>query len=1018
MAFEFKFNADQIHQKQAIDNVVDLFEGLLTATHDVYSAEDVKGNMLEFDELEEFLLEENLQAVQTRHNEFNLDAPIAVSRLNMAYGDGPMLENVSNSSFNCPHFTVEMETGTGKTYVYFRTMLELFTRYGLRKFIVVVPSIAILEGVKKAFATMKAHFASLYGNTNFSRIEFDGDRLGDLRSFASNPFPTVLFMTLQSFNRASNTIYKSTESLPGERKPFEWIQAVRPIIVLDEPQNMTSDKSMQAVRTLKPLFVLHYSATHRREHEPNLVYKLTPMEAFRGGLVKQIEVIGIADLSGVAANLLQLEEIVRLPGRGKAAISARVRAITLKDGISKIEVLTLKQGDDLYAKTKLEEHKGFVVKKIALASNDEPNRVIFENEIKITSSDEVIGSRVDVWKAQIERTLETHFKRQAQLEKHGIKVLSLFFIDRVANYTTEPGTIRKLFDESFNCLKKDYPSFAAFAANEVRAGYFAKKKAKKGSSDEIVDDATNENPTEKEAKEAFKLIMQDKERLLGFSSPVSFIFAHSALKEGWDNPNVFQICTLNQTTASIKKRQEIGRGLRLCVDQEGTRPDGMNINILTVVANESYESYVTNLQQNYVDDGDGAPPKPQTPEKSKATRRDDLFELDAFKTFWASLSHRLSYRITIDTPDLISKTIERMNDPRRTRFPQPILTVSKGRYIVTDYVLRVESAAFTHPDGRATPGNWAKIILESKDTHGKISDLGLIPMDTQVFALLEKDDLFLKTKNLHFRGFKVKRVWKHGGEARVKFDNEVEISESEVHRFQETSTKPNSEREQLIATTDHAVNDFIARAEQETNLTRATITEIFLGVNAEDRLKIFKNPEGWTNTFITTLKDALADHIADRVEFFNKHLEPLDENEYFPKEVNHAGRELIDGGAKSLYDRVQVDSTTVEVPFVEHSLRDDENNIVFYFKFPGKFKLGLPKIIGNYNPDWGIVRIMPNGAGSVQLVRETKGSDDLEKLRFQNEGRKLIAAKKYFAALGIDYRWVTGETPNYWETAT
>jgi type III restriction enzyme len=468
--------------------------------------------------------------------------------------------------------------------------------------------------------------------------------------------------------------------------------------------------------------------------------------------------------------------------------------------------------------------------------------------------------------------------------------------------------------------------------------------------------------------------------------------------------------------SSIKKRQEIGRGLRLCVDQEGNRPDGMNLNILTVIANESYESYVENLQKNYVEDGETAPPAPKTPEKGEAIRRDDLFVLDAFKAFWHSLSHRLSYRITIDTPTLVIDAIKLMNDPKRTQFPQPVLTVSRGRYVVTDYVLRVESAAYTHVDGRPTATNWAKVILESKDTRGKISDLGLIPMDSHTFVLSEKDDLYQKTnRNPHLRGFKVARVWKEGGEARVKFENEVEISESEKYRFQETGTKPDNDFDRVIATADHPINDFLARAVQVTNLTRATITEVFLGILETERAKLFKNPEGWTNVFITTLKDALADHIADRVEFFNKHLEPLDENDFFPPMVNHAQRELIDGGPKSLYDKVQVDSTTVEIPFVEHSLRDDENNIVFYFKFPGKFKLGLPKIIGNYNPDWGIVRIAPNGAGKVQLVRETKGSDDLESLRFHSEGRKLIAAKKYFAALGIDYRWVTGETPQYWD---
>lgn len=1005
--FQFKFDANQPHQLAAVRNVLELFDGLGGADVGFRLSDEIIPNAAEAADLADYWLEENLHAVQHRHNREHVDAVLPISRLER--DDGPLLEGVSNDSYGCPHFTLEMETGTGKTYVYFRTILELHQRYGLRKFIIVVPSVPILEGVKKMFAVTGAHFLSIYGVTNLGLLEHDGSQLGRIGSFAKSSFPVVMVMTQQSFNRAANNFYKTTEKLSGELKPHEWIQATRPVVILDEPQNMGSDRSREAIRTLKPLFVLRYSATHRLGQQPNPVYRLTPVQAFRHGLVKQIEVVGVAELGTVTANMLRLEEVVRGP------IRARVKVLALKDGTTSEQTVTLKQGDKLFKHTGLPEHEGLEVVEIIAGKDGEASSVQFtggiDGGLTISTSDEVVGSRLDIWRAQIERTLETHFERQKELRPLGVKVLSLFFIDRVNNYVDEPGTIRRVFDECFDRLKIRYPEWTSSVASDVRSGYFAKTKKKdkatKSEREVFLDDVS---PDSDEAKAAFKLIMQKKETLLSFpdgkdqEKQVAFIFAHSALREGWDNPNVFQICTLNQTTSSTKKRQEIGRGLRLCVDQQGNRPEGANVNILTVVANESYESYVRNLQLDYVNDGESPPPPPKRPAAATARRRDALYKLPEFRAFWQRLCQKLTYTIDVDTNELVAECAARLS---AAEFPEPVLTVSRGRFVVVEYALRVNAPA---------GADSVQLLIEQRSSEGVPLALGFIKPDEQEPTVKIGDDLGRLTRNSHLRGFKVAKIWEQYGELRVRFANDVEISASEVYRFQATRIDDSQGREAVVATESHPVPNFIARAAEETNLTRATLVAIFEQVATSKREKLLRNPEGWANVFVRVVNEVVADHIASRVRYHATDDvlgDPEDPADFFPATVKQPQKELLDGGPKSLYDQVQIDSD-VERQFVEGRLRPDEKNISLYFKFPPKFRIELPRIIGNYNPDWGIVRFGPDGAFAVELVRETKGNDDLSKLRFSNEGRKITLAQRYFAALGIDYRHLSPKAEHYW----
>lgn len=1009
----FAFSADLPHQLAAVNNVAELLDGLGMRAAAAFSlAEDIVGNADEWDDLADDLLEENLHRIQQLHNEAQPEASLAINRLTR--DDGAMLEGVSVDAHSCPHFTIEMETGTGKTYVYLRTMLEMHRRYGFTKFIVVVPSVAILEGVKKAFDDMKDHFKALYGTTNFSRRVYDGSRPGIVTAFARDVFPTLLIMTQQSFNRANNNIYKSSDSIISELKPYEWIQRTRPIIILDEPQNMGSEKSKEAIRTLRPFFVLRYSATHKQDDQPNPVYRLTPVQAFRLGLVKHVQVTGIAELGISGKSTLRLLDVQRI---GAKPI-AKVRALCLeRNNETRSKELTFKQGDSVFLQTKLPEHEGLKVANIRAAGEGLTAAIELDGGGDggriLTTEDDLQGSSEQAWKLQIEETIKSHFARQRDLQKYGVKVLSLFFIDRVANYTGDNPRIKNLFDECFNALKIADPSFSEFEAVEVREAYFAKstKKKRGGTEEQIFLDEVKEGS--KEAKEAFELIMRKKEVLLSFpnekdpGSKVAFIFAHSALREGWDNPNVFQICTLNQTVSVMKKRQEIGRGLRLCVNQDGVRLTDPSINVLTVVANESYESYVRTLQTEYREAGDQAPPAPTRPGKATARRRDTLAQQAEFKQFWEKLCQRLEYTIDIDTDALIREATDRLNDPAVTTFPKPMLAVTKGRFVVVEYTLEFVKLL---SDDRV------QLLLRELSSEGNDMTLGIVPASERLINVTINTDLGKDSGNPHLRGFKVMEIGRHHGETRVRFTNEVTISESETHHFSGTRLDNNPSREVAAAEVEQPIPDFFGRAADETFLTRNTLWKIFQGVSKNQKTTLTAHPEGWSNTFVRVVSDVVKDHIVDRLRFRDTGLRDEEIGfieQVFPEKQEQVQRELIDGGPSSLYDKVQVDSD-VERKFVNEHLRPDEDNLVVYFKFPPRFRIGLPRIIGNYNPDWGIIRREKGKPLSLELVRETKGGDDLNKLRFLDEGRKLVLAERYFATLGIDYRFVSPAVDTYW----
>jgi type III restriction enzyme len=620
MMMKFRFDANLPFQNQAIDAVVRLFEGAprQETGFALISQNGVVGNRLLLDD--DALLA-NLQQVQADPDLHN-GRPIPLS-----------------PELGSRDFSIEMETGTGKTYVYLRTALELYQRYGLRKFIVVVPSVAIREGVLKTLEITREHLAQLYENLPYRFYQYDSGNLARVRQFAASNAVEIMVMTLDAFNKDSNIFNRRMDRMMG-LKPLELVQAARPVLILDEPQNMESEIAQAALASLNPLFALRYSASHRRLYNP--VYRLTPVDAYNLRLVKQIEVASVVQDHDANRAYVKCYSV----DAKKTTISARLQVYVRQQGGPVLKTRTVRQGDDLYEVTGLDAYQGFVVEHLDAGWGE----VRFANGVVIEAGEERGPDHEVIAQVQIAHTLQEHMHKAYRLRRHGIKVLSLFFIDQVASYVARDGYIRRIFEAEFDRLKQlnrpwAYP-YRDVDVTDVQGSYFSAYKTESYMAAD---------------SDAYDLIMRDKERLLSLDEPVEFIFSHSALREGWDNPNIFQICTLNRTISTIKKRQEIGRGMRLAVDQQGERVFDEQVNRLTVVANESYREYVDQLQTEYVAEvGSGqAPPQPKDARKRKTVRLKKGYELNpAFKALWQRVARRTRYRVQLDTEALIAACAE------------------------------------------------------------------------------------------------------------------------------------------------------------------------------------------------------------------------------------------------------------------------------------------------------------------------------------------------------------------------
>ena len=895
---KFKFDPNQAYQIQAVEAAVDLLQGqprLEAAVQFQLGTLSAVANRIDLTEAD---LLKNLQRVQS-HNQIIQDQVLK-------YVEEEIDAATGCRTVQFPNFSIEMETGTGKTYVYLRTILELHKRYGLRKFIVVVPSVAVREGVLKTLAVTQDHFAHYYGNPILRYYQYDSANLSRVRQFALSDAIEVMVMTIDSFNSAVNVIRQSRDQLQGET-PLHFIQAARPILILDEPQNMESENSIAALASLDPLFALRYSATHRNPY--NLISRLSPYEAYRQGLVKRIEVDAVVtnDANQV---FIRVEDIQTQ----KRTLTARLAVHKLqKSGQVKEAKVKVKPGDSLEQKTSRPEYQGFEIDEI----NFGQGFVRFANNVELNRCEEQGTDKEAIFKAQIYHTIEEHFRKQARLKERGIKVLSLFFIDRVSNYVEEDSLIRRLFNDSFDTLKIHYPDWQDVDPKDVQAGYFAQKQRRNGE----VETQDSHSGETKEDEAAYDLIMRDKESLLSFSAAgddevtkrkkqVSFIFSHSALREGWDNPNVFQICTLNQSISPVKKRQEVGRGVRLAVDQTGERIHDEQINILTVIANESYRRYVETLQSEiafeYQEEiearfgksltdlsaeerrkveeeyGQGIlPPLPRKAGTSKAKLQKARVLDPEFEKLWERIKHKTRYAIDIDTGQFLDEVVTEIN---KAHISAPRVTITKASMDVDEQASAFEAL--------------------------------------QISAV--KTVAYL--------------------EGRFPLPNLMDVM---VNLLEHTSPP--------------------------VRLTRRTLLELLRRV--QNQQAAVENPHEFATVAVAILKEKLADLLVRgiRYEKINQWYEMSqildeDEVELFSKHTQSS--------QKAPYDLIPCDSK-VEAEFVKEL--EGRNDVKLYVKLPAWFTVPTP--IGDYNPDWAVVIEDENSKDTLYMVAETKSTTNLGDLR-------------------------------------
>ncbi|GAB6283468.1 MAG: hypothetical protein STSR0008_22380 [Ignavibacterium sp.] len=635
---KLKFDSKLDFQIDAISSILDLFKG--QPKKSFAPTFQIIPNLLDLPKERIF---ENLKDIQKK-NRLLLSKELEIPR--QTSSDTP-LQKGNNEPYN---FTVEMETGTGKTYVYLRTILELNQKYSFTKFIIVVPSVAIKEGVLKTLDITKEHFKQLYNNLPYTYFPYKSDNLVMVRMFGQDTNLQIMVITKDAFNKDINIIHNVHDKM-GD-KPIEIIKKTKPIVILDEPQKMGGEATLWGLSELNPLFVLRYSATHRDIY--NLVYKLTPYDAYNLGLVKKIEVLSITEEGDPSNKKIILERIESNSSGLRAIVKVFVKT---KDGI-KFKMITIKHGDSLANKTDNPYYDGFITSEI----NKGAGYISFSNGVKIYEGKSSVDED-EIIRFMVRETIREHLDKKKRLNPKGLKVLSLFFLRRVDDYLLEDGIVRQMFEEEFNKFIEDrFKEFSNLDVKKVHSGYFSKMKKDKSI---------------EEDESAYDLIMKDKERLLSLEEPVEFIFSHSALREGWDNPNVFNICTLAYSTSEIKKRQEIGRGLRLPVDKNGDRIQDRNINLLTVITNESYKEYLEGLQTEYREEaGEESPPVEDNRKKITVKIKNNVVQGDLFKNLWNSISPKAKYIINIDGSEFVKRCIQEI---QKIEIKEPEISIKKVR---------------------------------------------------------------------------------------------------------------------------------------------------------------------------------------------------------------------------------------------------------------------------------------------------------------------------------------------------
>jgi len=971
MKLHFEPNLD--YQLKAIEAVCDLFRGQetcrteFTVTRDAaapqtqmaFAASDLGvGNRLTLLDDELF---KNLGDIQLRH------------------GLPP------SSALTSGDFTVEMETGTGKTYVYLRTIFELNKRYGFTKFVIVVPSIAIKEGVYKSLQITEEHMKGLYAGVCFDYFLYDSAKLGQVRNFATSAQIQIMVVTVGAINKKDvNNLYKDSEKTGGE-KPIDLIKATRPIVIVDEPQSVDgglSGRGKEALDAINPLCTLRYSATHADKH--HMVYRLDAVDAYERKLVKQIEV---AAATVEDAKNKPFVRVVKVENK-RGTISAKVELdVQTASGVKRQEV-TVQDGDNLEQTTRRAIYADCRIGEIRVAKGNEYMELRVPGGEQHLKPGQAWGDvdALAVQREMIRRTIREHLDKEKRLRPQGIKVLSLFFIDEVAKYrryaadgTLEKGDYARIFEEEYRRAAK-LPEYNTLfkevdlsrAAEEVHNGYFSIDK--KGG---WTDTDENNQGNRANAERAYNLIMKEKELLLAFETPLKFIFSHSALKEGWDNPNVFQICTLREMASERERRQTIGRGLRLCVNQEGQRLRGFEVNTLTVVATESYEQFAENLQKEI--------------EKETGIRF-GIVEPHQFAAVTVTAADGSTTPLGVEQSQALWEHLKAQGYIDAKGKVQDAL-----RTALKDATLELPGpmAAQAGQIGEILRKLAGRLEIKNADERRQVRPRQAILHSPEFKALWDR----IKDKTTY----------------RVQFDNE-KLVESCIQALHDAPPIPKTrlqwrkadiaigkagieatEREGaqtvVLDEADIELPDLLTELQDPTQLTRRTIHRVLTGSGRLDDFK--RNPQAFIELAGEAIKRCKRLAVVDGIKY-----QRLGDDHYYAQELFEQEeltgylKNMLTKTRKSVYEQVIYDSGTEE-DFAAALEKNDA--IKLYAKLPGWFKVPTP--LGTYNPDWAVL-VEKDGAERLYLVVETKSGLFTDDLR-DKERAKIECGKAHFTALAV-----------------
>lgn len=900
-----------------------------------------------------------------------------------------------SDSLGSMNFTIEMETGTGKTYVYTKTILELNKRYGFTKFIIVVPSIAIKEGVNSSFIATNDHFKEKYDNVVYNWFVYDSNHLERIREFATSTNIEIMIINIDAFRKSfddptkenkANLIHRESDRLSGN-KPIDLIAGTNPIVIIDEPQSVdNTKKSKEAISSLNPLCIIRYSATHRELY--NLMYRLTPVDAYQEHLVKSIEVASVTSDDASAKPYVKLLSVSDANNSYRARIEIYVK--NKKTGVIEIKTVNARTRDDIWELSNEVDYyqdSGYIIDNIDCFPGEE--NISFANG-EMLSIGEAIGIVDDtiIKRSQIRQTIEMHLDKECHLVKHKIKVLSLFFIDEVSKYRDydredQKGLYARMFEEEYErvlnrpkykVIREYYKDRLSLDPSQVHEGYFAKdgKGRIKNSNGTTADDETT-----------YQLIMKDKERLLSFEEPIRFIFSHSALKEGWDNPNIFQICTLVDTKDTMTKRQKVGRGLRICVDQNGDRVLNPKFNTLSVIANESYKEFASTLQKEL---------------------ETDNFKFGVIEDI--SFAGMVVRHLYGGKEELSQKdSIELFNALVDKGYISPKGKVQQKYYVdLKDNNVEIPEKFEAFTSKIKTRIEKLSREIEIRDANEKVpvklnKEVQLSPEFISLWNRIRQKTVY--SVHMDIDHLMREAVTQIRNMPKIKEDRiDVDVTTVDINKSGVVGTGTQLREQEVVYGEEEKryYPDVIRRLQDSTQLLRKTIIRILVRSGRFNEFYI--NPEQFIKQVSKILLNVKRDNLTDGIEY--KKIEEYYQQDFIFNDdelYGYKNKNLVEVDSnKNIFDHVIYDSE-VEKQFALDAEADDE--VVLYAKLPSSFKIDTP--IGSYNPDWALV-IGEDGEEKVYFVAETKGTDDINALK-GTEKHKILCGTKHFEVLDSDINY-------------